>query len=367
MSFFSVGKRQGRWFILDPEGVPFFSLGMNHIDSATLRYPENLHIWRDKYGNSQRRWLMEAVAPDLRDWGFNTVGWCQEVVICGSTIHRHSRSFTPEEYQWLKLPYCHMLPFTEAHQWEVETRYPDVFGGDFSDWCDCVARDHCARMADDPNLIGYFYCDCPQWAHAMSPEQKAPWFDPDRLRSAAGRIELFKMAERYYQVTHEAVRRYDPNHLILGDRYEARVLLPPEVVQASLPYVDILCFQFFANANEIARVFADWHELTGKPILLADACVPGRDIGLRENECTYPDMLRTLRELPYCVGWHYCGAYLKNRVRKAGFRDENNQICNPNFIRAVKKANQQATVWAEGFAEDPVKNDQSICSSDSSE
>ena len=46
-------------------------------------------------------------------------------------------------------------------------------------------------------------------------------FDPARLESEAGRTELFKLAERYYRVTHDAIRRYDPHHLILGDRYEA--------------------------------------------------------------------------------------------------------------------------------------------------
>tara|TARA_Y100000588_G_scaffold269877_2_gene285334 strand:- start:1308 stop:1580 length:273 start_codon:yes stop_codon:yes gene_type:complete len=72
------------------------------------------------------------------------------------------------------MPYCHLLPFTEAHQWEVETRLPDVFSEDFEQWCDTVAREHCAQMAEDPNLIGYFYCDCPTWVHTR------PNSPPDR-------------------------------------------------------------------------------------------------------------------------------------------------------------------------------------------
>ena len=54
------------------------------------------------------------------------------------------------------MPYCHMLPFTEAHQWQVEVRQPDVTSPDFEEWCDYVARDACARFRDDPKLIGYF-------------------------------------------------------------------------------------------------------------------------------------------------------------------------------------------------------------------
>ena len=57
-------------------------------------------------------------------------------------------------------------PFADFHQWEVETRNPDFASPEFAEWCDYVAREHCARMADDPKLIGYFYIDCPTWVHA---------------------------------------------------------------------------------------------------------------------------------------------------------------------------------------------------------
>ena len=91
---------------------------------------------------------------------------------------RHSWNFTFEHYQWLGMPYCHPLPFTETHQWEVETCYPDVFTQDFEEWCDYVARKECARMADDPKLIGYFYVDFPTWVHCPENNPKGPWFAP---------------------------------------------------------------------------------------------------------------------------------------------------------------------------------------------
>ena len=345
MGYFTVDERDGHWFFIDPNGAPFFSIGMNHVDSASLRYPENRDIWENKYANSQRRWLQEAVGPDLRAWGFNTLGWCQEVIIRAAGMHRHSRNFIREEYDWLGMPYCHMLPFSEAHQWALEMRLPDVWSDDFAQWCDVVARDHCARLADDPNLIGYFYCDCPVWVHAPRPALRGPWFDPARLASAAGRRELLQMAQRYYQVTHDAIRRYDPHHLILGDRYEARAPLPDEILEAAIPYVDVLSFQFFDQPDVISEAFLRWHRLTGKPILLADACVPGRDTGLPPEQCRYPGMLKCLRELSCCVGWHYCGAYLRNRVRKAGFRDEREEIIDPGFVAAVTESNK-ATQYA---------------------
>ena len=48
--YFSLDRRHGRWWFIAPDGEPFFSLGLNHIDPASLRYPENIHIWQTKYG-----------------------------------------------------------------------------------------------------------------------------------------------------------------------------------------------------------------------------------------------------------------------------------------------------------------------------
>ncbi|OPZ16671.1 MAG: hypothetical protein BWZ10_01371 [candidate division BRC1 bacterium ADurb.BinA364] len=277
-------------------------------------------------------------------WGFNTIGWAQEVVVrddCQAerhVMHRHSRNWTFEEYQWADMPYCHLLPFAETHQWEVETRYPEVFSQAFEDWCDYVARDQCARMADDPKLIGYFYVDCPSWAHAPKWNPKGPWFDPESLKTESGRAELARTARRYYRTTHDAIRRYDANHLIFGDRYEGKALVPDEVLLAAAPYIDALSFQYFDAPGRICSDFERWHKLTGKPVLLADACAPGRK---PEN---YGPMIKALRELPCCIGWHVCGAYLCNRCRKYGFRDERNEAIEPLATLATQ-ANRETLDW----------------------
>lgn len=339
MDAFTTTRDGNRWWFSTPAGGRVFSIGMNHIDSATLRYPENGHLWRERYGNSQARWIRERVVPDLNDWGFNAIGWVQEVVIRTEHIHRHSMNWTREEYDWAAMPYCHMLPFTEAHQWEVETRLPDVFSDGFEEWCDVVAREHCARLADDPNLIGYFYCDCPTWVHTRPNNRTAPWFDPTRLETTAGRDELTRMAERYYRVTHDAVRRYDPHHLILGDRYEAKAHLPDEILLAARPWVDVLGFQYFGEPDQVREDFDRWHELTGLPVLLADASPPKR------IPDRYADMMAALRASPGCVGWHVCGAYLRNRTRKYGYRNEDESPVE-DLISVTRQVNADTATWA---------------------
>ena len=71
--FFTVDECADHWWFLTPDGEPFWSIGMNHIDSATIRYAESGNIWRDRYGNSERRFIQEGVVPDLEAWGFKNV------------------------------------------------------------------------------------------------------------------------------------------------------------------------------------------------------------------------------------------------------------------------------------------------------
>jgi hypothetical protein len=346
-AFFTLAQRSGRWWFVTPAGQPFFALGLNHIDPAPLRYVSNGDLWQRKYGNSMERWLKQAVAPDLHAWGFNSVGWTQEVVTRGLTNHRHSRHFTFEEYQWLGLPYCHQLPFADFHQWEAETRYPDFASPEFAEWCDYVAREHCARMANDPRLIGYFYVDCPTWVHTMNySEWKGPLFDPEKLKTEAGRKALSEMATRYYRITYDTIRRYDKRHLIFGDRYEAGRLIADEVVQAALPYVDVLSFQHFAGPEKVSQNLAFWHEKTGKPVLLADHADVIRlpDGSQRHDGAKYAETLGRLRALPGCVGFHLCGAYLRNETRKRALRDAAEKP-DTEALRLITKANQEALAW----------------------
>lgn len=345
--FFTLVEREGRWWFITPKGEPFFSIGLNHIDPSPLRYEANGDLWERKYENSIEQWLKESVAPDLHAWGFNSVGWTQEVVTRGLTNHRHSRAFTFEEYQWLGLPYCHQLPFADFHQWDAEVRHPDFSSPEFAQWCDYVAREYCARMKDDPKLIGYFYIDCPTWIHTTQFNAwKGPLFDPERLSTEAGRKELFDVATRYYRITHDAIRRYDKNHLILGDRYEAARPIADEVVEAAMPYVDVLSFQHFSTPEKVSENLDHWYRKTGKPVLLADHAVSIKqpDGGQRHNGEAYAETLRRLRELEGCVGYHLCGAYLRNECRRRGLRDASEQP-DDAALAAITAANREAAEW----------------------
>jgi hypothetical protein len=343
--YFTLDQRDGRWWLITPEGDRFFTLGMNHIDPATMRYTENIDIWRNKYRSSTQTWIKESVVPNLKKWGFNSVGWTQEVTIRN---YPHSSGFSAEDYKTLDMPYCHLLPFNESHQWDQFSRHYDFLSTEWEDWCDYVARAHVVELSQDPNLIGYFYSDCPTWVHTRPVNAwRGPIFDPEKLKSETGRKALSDLAHRYYKTTHDAIRRYDTHHLILGDRYEATESIPMEIVNSALPYIDIMSFQDF---KEPVRHLNDWYRKTDKPVLLADSAgmkwntEPG-EISPNDGKW-YSEVLSELQNNPGCIGFHICGAYQRNRARRYGLIDEM-EIPDHENIDLITAANLETKRWVD--------------------
>ena len=241
------------------------------------------------------------------------------------------------------MPFCHLLPFTESHQWEKHTVHYDFRSKDWKEWVDYVARSHCAELAKEKNLIGYFYSDCPTWTHEKPDNQwRGPIFDPDRLKTKAGRKELSELANQYYKTIHDAIRRYDTHHLLLGDRYEANASIAMEVINAAKPYVDVISFQDFRDP---VKHLDEWHRKTDKPVLLADAAgvnFQSSEFFKPNNGAWYAKTLSGLFENPGCIGFHLCGAYQRNKARRRGLLDELERA-DQQHIDQMTTANQQIT------------------------
>ncbi len=343
----SLGTNREADILIDSNGAPFFSMGLNHIDFSAL-IDGNPEFWFGECGNSRKKWLREYVVPDLKRWGFNSIGWNQEISIKTDTIARHTQSFTVEEYDSLDIHFCHMLPFVESHQWELETRLPDLYGRDFEAFCRWTARYWCRRLNGNANLIGYFYVDCPIWVHRPRVWTKEPLFPPEELSTRSGRKKLFELARHYYKMLHDSIREYDPNHLILGDRYEAAESIPEELLTAAADYVDVISIQDFSPDPEDIVSRIEWiHSVTGKPVLLADSLVDKQILfDLPESLERFREALTSkmalLKNHRRCLGWHLCGGYIRHPERYSrwghpGLRDCSNVENRPftNILSSV--------------------------------
>ena len=123
-------------------------------------------------------------------------------------------------------------------------------------------------------------------------------------------------------------------------------------MQAALPFVDVLAFQCFGNADHIGKKLGYWAELTKTPILLADSAAwdPHTPTGWPPQQDRhhsvkgYGEVTKTLQAIPECVGYHLCGAYLRNRVRRYGLRDEHNEL-DPSTA-GIAEVNLATARWA---------------------
>jgi len=142
----------GRCWFVTPKGHGFLSLGVNHMDLAALKYPDNIHIYRERYGGDNDRFIREGIAEPLRQWGFNTISWTQELVggvwAKPGSILRHSPEWTQRQFHIADLPYVYNLKFADIEDFNTHIHYPDVFDKEFEDWADYVLADFGPREID---------------------------------------------------------------------------------------------------------------------------------------------------------------------------------------------------------------------------
>lgn len=337
--FFRVTREDGRWWLVDPSGLPFFIVGIAHVDDSALKYDESLPIWRERYGNRQR-WIFNCVIASLRDWGFNTLAWTKQWV---TPQMRHSPEWTPDEYRESGLAYIPHIDFLNIERWNRQAVYKDVFSAEFVEWCDYQARYWCAALADDPKLIGYAYTARPHWdAERFRATMGRPAFGSDFERDEF----LRSVVRRYYQVTHDAIRRYDPNHLIFGDLVEGTDCLPqgplepPAAVFTEMnDYVDVLSINWYHPFGVIRETIERWRQTCDKPVFLGDsafvtpndllsASEPLFDGGWeklrvpteRARGEAYAENIREMAQSGYVLGWGWC-SFMQNRVRRYGLKD----------------------------------------------
>ena len=336
--YFRLEKSQDRWWLVDPEGSAFITMGINHADESNLKYPHNWDVWKRKYG-TREDWIKGGVVNDLKSWGFNTIGWTQEQISghwngalewFGKPVDiGHSAPWSAADLKLAGMPYVVQITVAQFEGWRGQPTFPDVNSHDFDVYCEYLARSICFDHAESKNLIGYFLVDIPSWL----PHGSGRFFDGFAgITGDAYDTKLFDVASKYYETITKHIRRYDSNHLILGDRYHANKGIPTQVLLAMKPFVDVLSLQYYSGARiedhiRMRDSFATWQEITGKPVINADIgnwiATPNRKTGLSsqaERGANYEESLALLLKEPWFLGWHWC-AYVENLSRGWGIKD----------------------------------------------
>ncbi|MBN1410318.1 MAG: hypothetical protein JW969_05700 [Spirochaetales bacterium] len=362
--FFHTEKAGGTWWLVDPAGRKFFIVGTDHVNyyvhwCEKLGYAPYHRNVEKKYGD-EKTWAESAVKR-LKEWGFNSLG-------VGSSESVRQRGLPWMENLTLGMLFTGFDYITPRTTW---TGFPDVFSPKFAAFCDKMAAKICGPLKDDPWLIGYFIDNELEWhpwtaggpfADTFKLERDRPAkqalvnylkerfgvigeynraFDPDSggfdalleqrkapkpvtdegFKSIEGYIRL--IAGRYFKVTTEAIRKHDPNHLILGCRFAGQA---PDIWDIAGKYSDIVSVNCYRTLDLETGAFTDgfeeeinaWQKKALKPFLISEWSFPALDAGLpcrygagqrvptqKEKSFAFAAFQRFLFSRPFIVGSNY--------------------------------------------------------------
>ena len=292
--FFHVERRarDGRWFLVDPLGNPFFHLGIcvfglgDDLTDVTGR--EDAFAWipprEGPYANAWKTdepyWSTRAVSHyranlvrkfgshdavttarrnirRVRQAGFNSMGAFGDV---------------PEAARKASFPYVKSFPF-----WGVK-QIPTV-RGIFDPYDAETVREVRKRIAtaketaDDPLLIGWFI-DNEQAFEALPrelPRLDDSWACKRAFTASGKSAEAFAadFLETYYGLIETAFRAADPNHLLLGSRWMPSSADNETLCRVAAKHLDVVSVNYYAHAIDPAFLqrLSDW---TGRPLILSE-------------------------------------------------------------------------------------------------
>lgn len=291
--FFRTEFDGHRWWLVTPDGRPFYSTGINHVGAAgndTDRVTGRCPYCEAMAANypSVAAWT-DTTLNRLHQWGFNTLGSWSDTDTFGA-----------------RMPYTPMLHMADGNDW---------FAPAFVEHAAAVAAQSVAPHRDDPNLIGWVTDSEPRWgpdwrgtSTLLADYLALPVGSPGRavadqhVGDPQGFVKV--LATRYFQVTADAIHAQDPHHLILGVK-QITQLTSPELLEAARPYVDVFSIDDYSLVGDLdAQIHTAWpfylphdstlrnvYDIVHKPLLVMEYSFRAADAGVPNS---YPPIFPTL-------------------------------------------------------------------------
>ncbi|MBK1826743.1 hypothetical protein [Haloferula rosea] len=354
--FFRTTQRDGRWWLVDPEGHLFLHRGVTSV--RQIRSTPARESLLAQFG-SDKNWA-SATCELLRDQGFNGLGaWCDEEKLQPSSSN---------------MVYTQLWNFMSSYgkkrggtyQKSGHTGYPNgcpfIFDPEFPEFCDKHAS-QLATSKDDPWLLGHFtdnelpwnldllenYLDLPERdpghraAIAWLKERHGPKARAADITDSDRTDFLAYAADTYFSIVSKAIRKHDPNHLILGSRFHGRALRIPELFEAAGRHVDVISVNYYHAWTPDPKLLATWAKRSGRPIVISEWYAKALDSNLAntsgagwlvrtqaDRAAFYQNFTLGLLESKVCVGWHWF-RYSDNDPEEKG-TDPSNRDANKGMV-----------------------------------
>lgn len=317
-----------RWWLVDPDGHPFWSSGVDCVriypesnygllEDALDWLPDRDGEFAPAFGRVDRFPhapptvnfltinLIRAFGADwFEDWATAAFGTCREIGF--NTVGNWSEWELAAERGY---PYVRQLGVTVEETETIYRDFPDIYADTFPSDAERIAEG-LEPTRDDAALVGYFLENEPEWGFADEPPAAgmlyttdgcatrtafADWLrdrhgGDDGLAAAwdldvtlaeieTGRwerplpdaatpdLKAFStvMVDRLYGVISDACRSVDPEHLNLGNRYAG---IPPDWVLDGLSHFDV--FTFNSYTRQVPDRLAGVAERLEVPILVGE-------------------------------------------------------------------------------------------------
>ncbi|USZ68895.1 hypothetical protein NGM10_03955 [Halorussus salilacus] len=336
--YFRIERDGDRWWLVDPDGRPFWSTGIccirpypetayGGLDDALAWLPDSNREFAAAFDSTDApdevSTVNYLVANLIRAFGPNEWRDAWERIVDGelrrlgvTTVGAWSDREWARDAAW---PYVRTLPWEFDGVESVAWDFPDVFSPAFEAAAEEVAAP-LAETAGDAALVGYFLGNEPDWAwmdelpawemlrsteacetrtafaewlrerydsaSALSDSWDADCSFADvesgrwtqsRPDGATADLRAFseRMSERFYETLVTACRRVDSEHLCLGTRFPWS---PPEWAVPGLKSFDVLCLNCFRP--RVPEEYGELCERLSAPLLVGEFLFGALDVGL---------------------------------------------------------------------------------------
>ena len=362
-----------RWWLVTPEGNAFLSFGINHYHASWWAQDYNRDHWLKVFGGAKpmdldwQKGFRDRAVADCNRLGINTLGFHSETPALIEPplgpVMPYIRQYEPVRFSFWRRPKAQA--------------YVDVFSPQFEEICDMAARKSVAPYANDPLTLGFAMADIPimsdsdsQWSRTVTwprvlrnlgadaPGKQAyvsmmrqrhadinafnaaystdfsswdnlaaakdwrPKTDFSNETELADNIEfLRRCVDRYYTVARAVFRRYDSNHMFLGDKLNANDDSLGSFIDITSRHTDVILIQCYGRWNYQKPRLDRWSSKVDKPFLNGDSSygVPNEmmpnPLGTRNWQASTQaerafwtlEFAESAFARPDFVGWHICG------------------------------------------------------------
>jgi hypothetical protein len=373
-------EQEKRWWLVTPKGHAFMSFGINHFHPDWWRQNYNRQAWKKRlnlsrldgpeFTSSLRHWFLKT----CREYGFNTVGVHNSLSIVNTPQpvlpymlpipfvdiphwkHDIKDSNFTDVFAKEFVSHCDQLakekvlpvrddPFllgyamTDCPLFTAEDcrERPDAIGGarrkarigwprrlrslgDEAPGKQAYVQTMQEIYRNEINDFNSTYGTRFESFDALAKAKNwRPHIDLSNGNEIRDNTEFLKhVVSRYYTTTRDAIRKYDKNHLFVGDKINANTNSLDTVLPVTSRFTDIVFYQMYGRYQVQKPGLDRWSRISNKPLLNGDSGFsmitdhmprpygPVAD-SLEQRADWTREFFENAFARPDFIGWHYCG------------------------------------------------------------